>query len=53
MFNMSTEDKLKNVRPTFGNTVLPAVPAFEARGACFDWRVRAVLDRAWSTRGRN
>jgi len=24
MFNMSTEDKLKNVRPTFGNTVLPA-----------------------------
>jgi len=25
MFNMSTEDKLKNVNPTFGNTVLPAV----------------------------
>jgi len=25
MFNMSTEDKLKNVSPTFGNTVLPAV----------------------------
>ena len=22
---MSTEDKLKNVSPTFGNTVLPAV----------------------------
>ncbi len=26
---MSTEDKLKNVSPTFGNTVLPAVPAFD------------------------
>ena len=25
MFNMSTEDKLKTVSPTFGNTVLPAV----------------------------
>jgi len=25
MFNMSTEDKLKNVSPTFGNTVLVAV----------------------------
>jgi hypothetical protein len=25
MFNMSTEDKLKNVTPTFCNTVLPAV----------------------------
>jgi len=25
MFNMSTEDKLENVSPTFGNTVLPAV----------------------------
>jgi hypothetical protein len=25
IFNMSTEDKLKNVSPTFGNTVLPAV----------------------------
>ena len=25
MFNMSTENKLKNVRSTFGNTVLPAV----------------------------
>jgi len=24
MFNMSTEDKLKNASPTFGNTVLPA-----------------------------
>ena len=22
MFNMSTEDKLKNVSPTFGNTLL-------------------------------
>jgi len=29
MFNMITEDKLKNVSPTFGNTVLPAVPAFD------------------------
>jgi len=26
MFNMSTEDKLKNVSPTFGNTLLGAVP---------------------------
>lgn len=25
MFNMSTKVKLKNVSPTFGNTVLPAV----------------------------
>lgn len=23
MFNMSIEDKLENVSPTFGNTVLP------------------------------
>jgi len=30
MFNMSTEDKLKNVRPTFGNTVL-AVAFFGQR----------------------
>lgn len=25
MFNMSIEDKLKNVTPTFGNTILPSV----------------------------
>ncbi len=46
---MSTEDKLKNVSPTFGNTVLPAVFLvldLEASPNDVVWSVNSTMEKA-------
>ena len=41
---MSTEDKLKNVTPTFGNTVLPAVAVDLKEPNHLDYKVKNKYD---------
>jgi len=47
MFNMSTKDKLENVSPTFGNTVLPAV----AFGKSSTTNARCLNGHTWTYAG--